>query len=288
MALMRKNKDEDISRISGLPGLIHKIVMFFIYPFRRPLRFLLFVLALCVIAYIIPILYGVAPKDVCSWYLDLIKNVRQQVTVVHEKRGTDKLVDNDYQPTPREVRRRMFEAASGQDPQRVDVLRESAADVVDIKDVQRDVMVEMPEETVAEHKPELIKVYDEPAVVQEAEKSEKPREFDYTKHYGEYSNLDYVATPLEISGEAKVYDVNDMSIGDTYVFLYGIYSNPRTEKGVKGKVFLKNFVQDENVICKIVAYTKTDKTATAVCYVGEVEINSLLVERGFSDWVAAR
>ncbi|MDO4184609.1 MAG: hypothetical protein Q4D11_05175 [Rhodospirillales bacterium] len=288
MALMRKNKKDDITHISGLPGLIHKIVMSLTYPFRRPLRFLLFVLALCVIAYVIPILYGVAPKDVRSWYADLFKDVREQVMTVHSDKGTDQLVDSDYQPTPREVRRKMFEAATGQDPQRVDVLRESASDVVDIKNVQREIIIEEVSEVVAEHKPELIEERENSNVQQSDEKPEKVEAFNFEKHYDEYSNLDYLAIPVEISGTATVYNVNDIAIDETYVFLYGIYSNPRTEKGVKGKVFLKNFVQDEKVSCKIVAYTKNDKTATAVCYVGEIEINSLLVERGFSDRVSAR
>lgn len=288
MALTRKNKNDDVTHISGLPGLIHKIVMFFTYPFRRPLRFLFFVLALCVIAYIIPTLYGVAPKDVYGWYVDLFKGVREQVIVAHGNKGTDKLVDNAYQPTQREVRRQMFAAASGQDPQRVDVLKESASDVVDIRDVQRDVVVEEPAETSVVQETKLPEVYKGSTVEATVGQIEKPEAFNYAKHYGEYSNLDYLATPVEISGTAKVYDVNDLSIDDTYVFLYGIYSNPRTERGVKGKVFLKNLVQDEEVFCKIVAYTKSDKTATAICYVGDVEINALLVERGFSERVAAR
>lgn len=287
MALRRKNKDDDITHLSGLPGLIHRVVMFFTYPFRHPVRFLIFVLALCAIAYIIPILYGVQPKKVCSWYAELIGNVRSQVSTVQEHKGTDNLVDVDYQPSQQEVRRKMFAAASGQDPRTVDVLRESASEVVDIREVRPTEKVVDEAEFVSEGEEQIVPE-EKAEIIVETQKEPEEEVFEFSKHYGEYTNLDYIEKPVEIAGTAKVYNANELSIGDTYIFLYGIYSNPRTERGVKCNVFLRNMVKDEEVRCEILAYTKSDKTATAVCYVGKDEINSLLVRQGLSDRVKAR
>ena len=46
-----------------------------------------------------------------------------------------------------------------------------------------------------------------------------------------------------------------MELGGTYVFLYGVYSNPRSARGVKAAVFLRDALKGETVKCRILAYT---------------------------------
>ncbi len=278
---LKKKKDENLKKIGGLVGFFHRIIMFFTYPFRKPLRFLLFLAVVGAIAYCVPVYYyKIEPGNIQEWYKSLFDTVKEQVALPQNLKGTDTLVEVTQQPTAKDVRRQMFLKASGNSPQTVDVLAEESQDVVDIKDIRR-----AGEDAEAYKLP--VAVVTQPVEIVEPEE-EVDEEFDYSKHYGEYSNLDYLNEPVIVSGEAVIHNANEMTVDGNYVFLYGIYANPRDGRGVRGKVFLKNFVQSEIVRCEIVAYTKGEAVATAECYVGDVDINQLMVEKGFADRVSAR
>ena len=279
---LKKKKDEDLKKIGGVIGFFHRIIVFLTYPFRKPLRFLLFLAVIGAIAYCVPVYYyKVEPKNIQDWYQGLFDTVKEQVALPQNLKGTDALVEVEEQPTAKDVRRQMFMKASGNSPQTVDVLAKESQDVVDIKDIRR-----AGEEAEAFKLP--VAVVTQPVEVVEPEEEEVDEEFDYNKHYGEYSTLDYLNEPITVSGEAIVHNANEMTVDGNYVFLYGIYANPKDGRGVRGKVYLKNFVQSEIVRCDILAYTKGEAVATAECYVGDVDINRLMVENGFSDRVSAR
>ncbi|MBP3546973.1 MAG: hypothetical protein J6K16_07615 [Alphaproteobacteria bacterium] len=281
---LRKKKDEDLKKIGGLAGFLHRIVMFLTYPFRKPLRFILFLAVIGAIAYCIPVYYyKVEPKNIQDWYRGLFDTVKEQVALPQNLKGTDTLVEVTQQPTAKDVRRQMFLKASGNSPQAVDVLAEKSQDVVDIRDIRR-----AEEDAEAYKLPVATITKPVETVIQEEKEPEIEEEFDYTRHYGEYSNLDYLNEPITISGEAIVHNANEMTVDGNYVFLYGIYANPKDGRGVRGKVYLKNFVQSEIVSCDILAYTKGEAVATAECYVGDIDINRLMVEKGFADRVSAR
>lgn len=288
MALSSKKKEEDIKQISGATGVFHKIVMFITYPFRKPLRCLFFLAALGAIVYFIPVMYGVKPEKVYDWYVKLVHDVNEQIIIPHtqKEKGTDTLVESNYATGQREIRRQMFVKASGRAPQKVDVLAEEASEVVNIGDIRRaednaenyDEQPITPEKTTVEEQSNVVAVQ-HPVVTED---------FDYRRHYGEFDSLNYLNEPVEIRGTAKIHNANELTVNDTYIFLYGIYSNPLNGRGVKAGVFLKNLVKDEEVLCQILAYTKEGQVATAECYVGETDINNLMVKNGFSDKVTAR
>lgn len=288
MALSSKKKEEDIKQISGATGVFHKIVMFITYPFRKPLRCLFFLAALGAIVYFIPVMYGVKPEKVYDWYVKLVHDVNEQIIIPHtqKEKGTDTLVESNYATGQREIRRQMFVKASGRAPQKVDVLAEEASEVVNIGDIRRaednaenyDEQPIIPEKTTVEEQSNVVAVQ-HPVVTED---------FDYRRHYGEFDSLNYLNEPVEVRGTAKIHNANELTVNDTYIFLYGIYSNPLNGRGVKAGVFLKNLVKDEEVLCQILAYTKEGQVATAECYVGETDINNLMVKNGFSDKVTAR
>ncbi len=288
MALSSKKKEEDIKQISGATGVFHKIVMFITYPFRKPLRCLFFLAALGAIVYFIPVIYGVKPEKVYDWYVKLVHDVNEQIIIPHtqKEKGTDTLVESNYATGQREIRRQMFVKASGRAPQKVDVLAEEASEVVNIGDIRRaednaenyDEQPITPEKTTVEEQSNVVAVQ-HPVVTED---------FDYRRHYGEFDSLNYLNEPVEVRGTAKIHNANELTVNDTYIFLYGIYSNPLNGRGVKAGVFLKNLVKDEEVLCQILAYTKEGQVATAECYVGETDINNLMVKNGFSDKVTAR
>lgn len=288
MALSSKKKEEDIKQISGATGVFHKIVMFITYPFRKPLRCLFFLAALGAIVYFIPVIYGVKPEKVYDWYVKLVHDVNEQIIIPHtqKEKGTDTLVESNYATGQREIRRQMFVKASGRAPQKVDVLAEEASEVVNIGDIRRaednaenyDEQPITPEKTTVEEQSNVVAVQ-YPVVTED---------FDYRRHYGEFDSLNYLNEPVEVRGTAKIHNANELTVNDTCIFLYGIYSNPLNGRGVKAGVFLKNLVKDEEVLCQILAYTKEGQVATAECYVGETDINNLMVKNGFSDKVTAR
>ncbi len=283
---LKKRKDEDVRVISGFAGVFHKVVMFFTYPFRNPLLSLLIVGVVGAIIYFYPIvLHNVYPEEVYDWYTKKVDVVKSKVVIPYEPKGTDSLVETKNHPNSKEIRRQMFARASGQAAQRVDVLSREAANVVDIKDIRRaEEVVEAPRINQDVFQAEETKIVEDAAkeeeIVEEA--------FNYVEHKNEYSNLDYLDEVITIRGSAKVYNANELSIEDVYVFLYGIYVNPRSEKGVRGSVFLKKLLKGAEVKCDILAYTKEDKTATAECYVNDVDINKAMVQYGFSKKVELR
>lgn len=288
--MAQKKKDENLRQISGAAGFVHRVVMFITYPFRKPLRCLFFLAALGVVAYFIPILYGVKLEGVYDWYVKLINDVNKQVFAVHEDmRGTDVLAEPEIVPTQRDVRRQMFAKATGRSPQKVDVLTKEAVNVVDIDDVREAMSGQ--EKYLSQEEPEMIPVAqvveEVPAVVTKKQTIEVPQ-FDYAKHYGEFSSLDYLNEPIEIKGEAKVRNANEMVVNDNYLFLYGVYSNPMNERGVRAGVYLKDIVKNQTIRCLVLAYTKDGKIATAECFIDGTDINRLLVAKGYSDLVSAR
>ncbi len=293
MFFKKKQKDDDLRTPSGWGALLYKTVMTITYPFRKPLWLLLIILLLMAALFAFPVFcYQVKPAEVHTWYYKKMQNIKKgDFSVISEKfsslfdkilifapaadKGTDQLVE--VKPGYKEVRRQMFRVASGAAPQRVDVLAEEADDVVAIaaprplKPVE-----EAPKEQPVSTAPSIVKTVSSssrrPVIIKKASEEEG-------------GQLHYLDDPVEISGAVTVYNANELEVAGTYLFLYGIYANPRDARGIKGAVFLKDALKGETVTCRILAYT-ADEVATAECFVDGISINDVLVERGFSDRVS--
>ena len=280
-----KKKDENINEISGIAGLIHKIVMFITYPFRKPLRCLFFVAFIGALAYFLPIyMYNVPQKEVYNWYLGRFKDVKEQIIVPYVQKGTDALVDTMQQPTSQSIGRKTFSKSSSTG-YKVDVLSEEASDVVNIEDIRRaEENAEAPRLPVSGSKNYNDSEVEDSSVIMmyENEKSIVETSVDYSKIKGEYSGLDYLDKIVTIEGEAEIHNVNELSVDGVYVFLYGIYAEPQSYEGVKGREFLKNLIGEEKIRCDVLAYTQDGRIATAECYINNIDINKALVLQGFS------
>ena len=295
----KKKKDDDLRSPSGWGAAIHKTVMFLTYPFRRWWQLLLIFLVVAAAAYAVPMYKGVKFTEVHVWYADKIRQATTDVknnlksgklSEVSGKlsdiidnipalkkepaKGTDQLVEvkHDY----REVRRQMFRAAAaGNRPQRVDVLREEAADVVALPVPEP--FIPAAEPVVSDERPQpaptekKTQIADKPVIVKNVEKSD-----------GDV--LRYLEEPVMVSGKVLVHNANELEVNGTYLFLYGIYSSPRTVRGAKATAFLRDALQGETVSCRILAYT-ADDVATGECFAGDVSINEVLVDRGYADRV---
>ncbi|MBO7556666.1 MAG: hypothetical protein J6T72_04650 [Alphaproteobacteria bacterium] len=272
-----------------LVNLLRKIVRAIIYPFRK----LLFWLLLIVLAgvYFFPVIkYKIAYTDVVDWYKGKIYKIQEEKAKPTVKKGTDQLVYMETVPEVVTVGRRSFGQPKGAAVVRgVDVLKQQSEDVVAF-DAEEERAVGGPDgvqktEDKFEQKnvSGFAPIQDKKSFVKE---KKEPKKLSISA--GEYSGLDYLKEPVTVEGAAKVVNVNEVVVGDTYVFLYGIYANPRTENGVKGAVFLRSVLKNERVKCEILAHVVGDGTATAECFVGQESINQMLVDEGFSKKVPVK
>ena len=265
---------------------LRKVVRCIVYPFRKHLFWVL--LVLFVGAYFFPVLkYKVAYSDVFSWYKNKFYQVKEDTSIPVVKKGTDQLVYREFAPEVAMVGRRGFAQSKGAEVKGFDVLSQQSEDVVDVdavmeEDEEENVQVGETESTVAPRQNFVQKKEQETT----QDKEKKVKKLDITE--GEYSGLDYLAEHQIVEGGAFVVNVNEIVVKDTYVFLYGIYSNPRTETGVKGAVFLRSILKDEKVRCEILAHVIGDGTATAECFVGDESINQMLIDEGYSKKVSAK
>ena len=69
------------------------------------------------------------------------------------------------------------------------------------------------------------------------------------------------------------------------LFLHGIYVSPYSDKGKRAKVFLMDTISGKDVKCEVKAYT-FQSVPTAICTIDGININTQLVDLGYSKNVA--
>lgn len=274
--MLRRNRDnEEIGPAKGWIGVFHKLVMFLLWPLRKPLWFLLIVAVL----YLAPTFRGVKPTEVHTWYWSKIKSSTNSVsTMVSDK--TKDMLPNIEMPTfsisssaeknapavkvvdmpVKDVRRKTFERAKSA-PVAVDIMLQNASrqHETDAKKQQQAKIAPSATEDTAASKPE-----------QPVKKK---------------LNLVYVSEAKNVSGLAQIVNANEIKINGETIFLYGIYVNPGSEKGRIAKNFLIHTINGQPVDCVIEAYTYQG-IATGICSVGKTNLNKALVDGNYSKNVA--
>lgn len=99
-------------------------------------------------------------------------------------------------------------------------------------------------------------------------------------------NLEYLQNVEYVEGEADIVGPNSMFVDDIFVFLYGLYSDPRMYDTRAAEQYLENITKDKTVSCYIVALSLRNDKATALCFVDDVFINKALTENGLAQNVA--
>ena len=284
----RRREENNIGPMKGWAAFFHKIAMFVLFPLRKPLIFF----PLLIILYLAPTFRGVKPAEVHLWYWQKIKQYTLAATdFVSEKskdvlpkdfkitmpsmgekqpetKGIDKLVDFPSVDVNAN-RRAIFEKASGAPVQPIDITQ------TDDYDYNQETEASEDEEETAVVAPAPISDDELAEKVHEAKQKQVKRNLP----------LIYLDEPKEVIGVTKVHNANELEVDGTYIFLYGIYVNPDTEQGIQAKKFLENIVKNQMVRCSIVAYTFQD-IATGMCYIGNQNINQMLVTNKFSKNVA--
>lgn len=266
----RPKENDNIAPSKGLAKLVHKMAMFILWPLRRPIFFVILLIAL----YLVPTFIGAKPNEVHLWYMNKFQNIYSQAnTMISEKTKNFNLpkvempsmpsFGSQSEPAPLKVidmpakgaSRKAFERAKSE-PVRVDIMQKKD-DITNspamVKKVSSSASAGTPKMANANPKKKLALVY--------------------------------VNSQKSVSGVAMVANANELILNKETIFLYGIYVDPNTQKGKEAKVFLDKTIVDKVVTCDIQAYTYQG-IATGICTVDGININKALVENGFSKNVA--
>ena len=273
MAKRSKKEDNYIGPSRGFMKWFHKFMMLLLFPLRKPLWFLLIV----AILFLAPTFRGVKPAEVHLWYWHHIKHLcshasnqisdktkqvipsMQQVgeiveTIAPGVVGNTENISAQIKKEPtlikqpqREVRRKIFEKAKD----------------TELVSVKKTLNAEIPPSSVHH------------SAVSSAEKTKSVAKL----------NLRYLTIPEEIYGVPQVINVNEIKVAGQVLFLYGIFAQPTSDKGIAGEIYLRRLVEGKNINCVIGAYT-FQNVATAICTVDGININRSLVDQGYSKNVA--
>lgn len=248
-----EKKDDYIGPAKGWAKFFHRLFLFVTFPLRKPWWTLLIV----VILFLAPTFRGVKPAEVHLWYWKHIKNSSLQV----KEKVTEKVTDK-----AKEI---MEEIPQVVDVEPVSQPQAPAAKVVDmpVKSSGRKMFERAKSAPVVVRETEPIEAKEKPPVLQKK------------------LNLEYLDEPKTISGPAKIINANEVVIGGIDMFLYGIYSDPKSANGKKAEEYLRKTTQGKEVSCVITAYTY-QKIATGICTVGDIRLNYELVNKGYSKNVA--
>lgn len=278
-----KRRDNDRIELTGFPKYLHKFVKIITFPFRKPAIFI----PLLILAYLIPTFIGAKPAEVHLWYWQKIsglfssvkdsvqdtgKNIipdavkdlgKQTLNTFRGKDGNAGKVVNLPENSPQAIRRQMFERAQNTAPKAVDIMQQP-------NDIQVAQIISQEDSSgAADPKPA------EKTVLPEKAKEKAKKKLD----------LIYLVTPQEFTGEATVRNANELIIDGNNIFLFGIYVDPSSPKGIEGKAYLKKLIQGAPVKCIAEAYTKQGY-ATAFCFAGGKNLNYEMVDSGYSKDVA--
>ncbi len=296
-------------RIHGLNKLFHVLFLGLTFPLRHPFKFLSLLFVCLVLLASIPMMQGVSYRHIIDWYLlrnDKIeanqvskpqvlsenkpvaeeKSVFKEVAAPKIIRKENAIEDNmlngekvnvetNTEKSP--VKRRAFKKI-GHAPRRIT-----------LENLQMPASA-VPPPSIADKKT----VENAVAVLKEAQPTvknpveEKPAEYNAGSSYyrkDESLPLVFEEEPKDISGKAFVFSANELSVGNDYIILYGIYTNPQKYNHDKAHQYMKELVDGKPLKCKIVAYTYHNM-ATAVCFLNGRSINQNLVDAGYADNVA--
>ena len=200
----REKQDDYIGPANGWAKFFHRLFLLVTFPLRKPLWTLLIILVL----FLAPTFRGVKPAEVHLWYWNHIKNSSSQVT--------EKVSDK--------AKALIEEVPHVVDVEPVSHPKEPSAKVVDmpVRSSGRKMFERAKSATVEVREVEPITQTDQK--IQTEKKIITPKKLE----------LVYLKDPKIISGPAEVIDANEMIVDGIDMFMYGIYSNPKSENGKKG------------------------------------------------------
>lgn len=293
-------------RLHGWSKLCHTLYMLITFPVRKPL----YMLGIIIVLIAIPLIYGIRINDSLSWYKDKLplekmneitsktskminenlSSVKNNVTAVLPekfKNDTTKAQDKEEQVKFVSWNVAAFKKAK-YEPQPL------------IKRAKKnnDTFIKSPkvEKQYIATKPQVVKKSDEYIMSESDEVADNnAKVYTYSiknlsQYYVQnpYLNLQYLSEPEELFDEAVVDGANSLFLADTFIYLYGIYSDPAYYDEDVAKEYLEKLTNGKKVYCAIVAYAVQGQTATALCFVDNIFINGAMVNADLAKNVALR
>jgi len=293
-------------QMSGFLGWIHKIVMFITWPFRRFKLLLSIIIGVLVVMITIPMCYGVAFKDIPSWYYQLIKApfVQHMTQAVSDKASeikehTSQTIDGVKQKIGKispEIKAAEEAKAKGEP------IKFTTWNVAKFNKVKYEKKVAEPKEDIKLKAPTfaVLKRETKEAQVKREQEAKKQQEEEkiggpyYKGHLEDYYRvrtdlgLTYLSESEKYHGKAEVMGPNSLYIAGTHVFLYGIYTNPDIYDVAEAQVHLEELIEGKVVHCDVIAYATQTQAATALCFVDGLFINGDLVNKSLALDVALK
>lgn len=297
--------------LEGAAKWIHRFVMFITYPFRHFFVFLMLVLTLVAIVIAFPLFKGVPFGNIPEFYgqkLGIIEPIKhskieaapKQIKAAKFKKEI-KLKHAEFSPADTKLveNREASEAESASEsaPEKYAIWKIKNKPISKKGEIKAAVKVVEPQEAPAPQVEEAVipaQITSEEQIPTVAAQEEKIQEqlpaqeailpdLSYTKR--EDLPLTYRKTPERISGEVIIYTANELSVDDTYLYLYGIYTNPNYYDEAKARAYLRKLIAGKKVECYIVAETK-EGIGTALCFADGISINKSMVDAYFADNIA--
>ena len=300
---MRKSEWAEM-HINGILGYIHKLVMWLTLPIRKFWYFLLAFLAVLAVLIIIPMCYNVKFSEIAQWYR--LKIPQRQVEKV--KKQVSSAADSAVQKITQKVgdiKEKVEEILP--DKPSADAKEEEKEEVkfvswnvakfnkVRYSEPEEPMQIEQPEEPSFAEISQQAKKEQELQIKQEQQQiDDQYRDVYYEGNLADYYRvrrdlgLVYLSESEKLYDKAKVVGPNSLYINDTFVFLYGIYTNPDTYDTAAAQRYLDKLTDGQMVHCDVVAYTQQTQAATALCFVNGIFINRALVENNLAKNVALK
>lgn len=299
--------------LEGMAKWVHRFVMFVTYPFRHFYAFLIMLLIIIAICVTVPLLKGVSLKEIPTWYAQKIqivqplknlqiKSISKKIKAAKFKKEV-KLKRAEYEPKVASAEKNVElneekpekyrtwniknKPVSQKGEIKAAVLEGQPQEemIVEIEkiDLQAPKKVEVETKTIieSEERPDLPEPVME--IKEESVLEEIVPELIYQKR--DDLGLTYYQTPKRITGEAIIYGANELYVDDTYLYLYGIYTDPNIHNEARARAYLRRLIANKTVECYIVAETK-DEIGTGICFVAGKNINQSMVDAYEADNIA--
>ncbi len=252
--------------------LLKDVVKFITYPIRKPL----IGIPILLIMFILPTFQGVRPGEVPNWYWQKLNPVKKVVSNFGS-------AVNKYSKPIQQQFGNMVKVTS-------DVLGTNkgidASGEPNIKSLAEPRNLKEEELEIGETRR---RAFGDGEIISDYEYEED--DDNYEEYLGPLESVDkedfglkYVTNSESLKGIPQIINANELKINDTRIFLHGIYVDPESRLGKQAAVFLAATINKEEINCEVRAYTGDD-IPTAICFIGDINLNEALVNSGFSEKV---
>lgn len=287
-------------RLNGFLGFIHKCVMFLTWPLRHWKILLSILLLLIVLFFTVPFFYGVKWNEIVDWYkVKYSESWLAGLTSGVSKVATDtvKKSEKTIQIIKEKAVKISPEAETEQTAKQKNVPVRFVTWNVE-KFTKSKYHPQKSSKKIKLKAPTFAKIepYSEQNIPLSQNTEAKSESFapyydgNLSDYYTIRRDLDlvYLSESEKLYGKVDIIDANSLYIDNTFVYLYGIFTNPNNYDEQAAQLFLEKLTEGRNLHCDIVAYTTQSQAATALCFLDGKLINQQLVDAELAENVALK